>query len=670
MIKNLRFLFLSVLMMLTGIVMADEISSNFTAKDLTVAEGELGWTASIDANSYETNGSARGVQFGAAKGTITLTSAATFTGVTKVTMLVSTNDTGNSISVKVGESALGEKIDLPKENNVEKIFEGTAVDGTIVITIEDNSKSVYIKSIKVTYAIMEGGDVTPDPIPEPEPVPADTLTVANALTMLQNMAANVKTENQYVKGIISKIESVDTGNYGNATFYISDNGQEEGQFMIFRCYDLDNKKFTDANAIKVGDVVVVYGMLVNYRSTKAAETDPVTPEMTNPCYIYSQNGLTEREQAPVELTTAASVKDFLALTAGTEATLTLTNAQVTYVNVNNNKTDLFIREGDAAIDFFDLGIEAKVGDILNGTINVKLGANSGFVAAVKGTNELNSTVQVTGSAEVLPLEFTDFTEAADYYCHLLIAKNVTVNDNGNILDGEKTILTIYDRFKNGLQDKLKKHKDDGKTFNVTGLMYDGGTTYGPEFVIVDATYADGSEITDKPIELIGNGTKDNPYLISDLLQLNTTILDQYKDSVWVKGVIVGSINGSKQNAIVDSIASNLALADETGITEFAKVIPVELKANSIFRTNLNVKDNATNIGKEIMLFGLIQSYFSTVGIKGISDYILDGVQYSLNVTELKTQNRYNGAIYNLRGQRIITPGKGLYIKDGKKYFVK
>lgn len=43
---------------------------------------------------------------------------------------------------------------------------------------------------------------------------------------------------------------------------------------------------------------------------------------------------------------------------------------------------------------------------------------------------------------------------------------------------------------------------------------------------------------------------------------------------------------------------------------------------------------------------------------------------STNITNMKAQNRFKGAIYNLNGQRITTPAKGLYIRDGKKFFVK
>ena len=86
----------------------------------------------------------------------------------------------------------------------------------------------------------------------------------------------------YVKGIISSIKSVDTAEWGNATYNISDNGKEENVLVIYRGYYLGPKdnKFTSADQIKVGDKVVVYGKLVNYNGTK---------EMNSGNYIYSQN---------------------------------------------------------------------------------------------------------------------------------------------------------------------------------------------------------------------------------------------------------------------------------------------------------------------------------------------------------------------------------------------
>ena len=150
--------------------------------------------------------------------------------------------------------------------------------------------AVYIDKISVEWDHDETGGQAPA---------ITAKTVAEAQALLSTMAPNVKSDEVYVKGRISKIDKVDPG-YGNATFYISDSGSEEGQLEVFRCVFLEKEKFTSADQIKVGDEVVICGQLVNYRSSKAAETDPVTPEFTQGCYIYSLNGKTKADaQEPV-----------------------------------------------------------------------------------------------------------------------------------------------------------------------------------------------------------------------------------------------------------------------------------------------------------------------------------------------------------------------------------
>lgn len=88
----------------------------------------------------------------------------------------------------------------------------------------------------------------------------------------------------YVKGIISSIKEIDSSNFGNATYYISDDGSRNNQFYVYRGYSLGNKKFKSADEIKKGDEVIVCGKLVNFKGTK---------EFTQGNYIYSLNGKTE-----------------------------------------------------------------------------------------------------------------------------------------------------------------------------------------------------------------------------------------------------------------------------------------------------------------------------------------------------------------------------------------
>ena len=147
--------------------------------------------------------------------------------------------------------------------------------GETNITAEFAGNDEY-EAQSVTYTLTVKAASTVDIKNTPE----TAYTVAKALELIE--AGEGLDAKVYVKGIISSIKSVDTGEWGNATYNISDNGKEENVLVIYRGYYLGAKdnKFTSADQIKVGDKVVVYGKLVNYNGTK---------EMNSGSYIYSQN---------------------------------------------------------------------------------------------------------------------------------------------------------------------------------------------------------------------------------------------------------------------------------------------------------------------------------------------------------------------------------------------
>ena len=118
------------------------------------------------------------------------------------------------------------------------------------------------------------------------------LTVAGAVKYVKSLGADVQSSSGvYVKGKISRIDDnnnfASSGTYGNATFYISDDGTENGdQFYCYRVLYLGNKKWsskTDTD-IKVGDDVIIYGKVVNYKGN--------TPEtVQGTAFIYEHNGV-------------------------------------------------------------------------------------------------------------------------------------------------------------------------------------------------------------------------------------------------------------------------------------------------------------------------------------------------------------------------------------------
>lgn len=111
--------------------------------------------------------------------------------------------------------------------------------------------------------------------------------VAGVIEYVNELGADVNSPKKvFVAGIVSAVDEEFTTNYGNGSFKISDNGETTGaQFTAYRVLYLGNKKFTaNDTQVKVGDKVIVYGNVVNYKGN--------TPEtQQNSAFLYSLNGV-------------------------------------------------------------------------------------------------------------------------------------------------------------------------------------------------------------------------------------------------------------------------------------------------------------------------------------------------------------------------------------------
>lgn len=128
-------------------------------------------------------------------------------------------------------------------------------------------------------AIDDGGGSTVEPAGSGTVDDPYNVAAANALIE----SGEAPSTNVYVKGKIVSIREIDTSSFGNATFYISDDGTSKDQLTVYRSKSLGNKSFKSEDKIKDGDEVIICGVLVNYNGTY---------EFTQGCYIYSLNGET------------------------------------------------------------------------------------------------------------------------------------------------------------------------------------------------------------------------------------------------------------------------------------------------------------------------------------------------------------------------------------------
>lgn len=139
--------------------------------------------------------------------------------------------------------------------------------------------------IYLLNGVTAGGSDNPG-TPEGSGTVEDPFNVAGAFKYIDENQYYGTNENPnlspevYVEGTITSIEEVETDQFGNATYCISD-GEGYAELEVFRGYYLNGDKFTSADQIKVGDEVVVAGQLTRFFETY---------EFTTGSRIYSLNG--------------------------------------------------------------------------------------------------------------------------------------------------------------------------------------------------------------------------------------------------------------------------------------------------------------------------------------------------------------------------------------------
>ena len=149
------------------------------------------------------------------------------------------------------------------------------ITGNLMKFVKNEQVTPEIKN--ATVEILENGGDTPTPTIEGGTI-EDPYTVAEALQIIND--GTYTSAKVYVTGKISEIKEINT-EYGNATYFISDDGTKTTQLQVFRGTSLGGEKFQETDELAVGDKVTVYGTLTMYQNT--------TPEITG-SQLYELNG--------------------------------------------------------------------------------------------------------------------------------------------------------------------------------------------------------------------------------------------------------------------------------------------------------------------------------------------------------------------------------------------
>ena len=179
---------------------------------------------------------------------------------------------------------------------------GNAADAPVTVTVTAlaNSSTDRTASFKVktdfdfrTVEVSQKGAKGEDPnvTPSGSGTANDPYNVAAALEKAKSLQAfnngddptSSNSANVYTAGKVVSVD-IDPG-YGNATYFISADGTSAVQLEVYRGKYLEGVSFTAKDQLKVGDEVVVYGTLVNFKGE--------TPEYTAGSKLISVNGETK-----------------------------------------------------------------------------------------------------------------------------------------------------------------------------------------------------------------------------------------------------------------------------------------------------------------------------------------------------------------------------------------
>ena len=455
---------------------------------------------------------------------------------------------------------------------------------TVVITIAANTQ---LKKIEV-YQVGDDGPLVIDWTSSAE----SPLTVAQVLEkglMLDDNTSSSK--DVYVKGFVTQIEEIGTINettgepYGNATYYIADAvAGESNQLYVFRGLGLNGAAFTSSDDLAVGDEVVVVGKIKKFVNS----TGSTTIEVNQGNKLYSRNSPGPDPQ--VEYTP---------------------QGDGTFANPYNADA---IRSMDVQSTSEAVASEVWVKAVVFGYITSgTLSANTIRTAPAEGEEVTKSNIVLIDDAHN---SVTAMPNVA-YMCPVNLPTGdirdaLNLADNSNLIG--QTIWVSGDVFKYmgvpGLKN-VKKYSLDGAT------ILPGG----------DIPHLDPRETS-----------LSNPYSVAELRALNAeSTSEPLQEDAFVVGYIVGYINGSSLNTNTAVFSTeinenvprqNILIADNPSTNDIAAIIPVQLLIDNPARADLNLADHPERLGTKVWLKGNVCKYFGVSGLKSVTDYSLDGINYT------------------------------------------
>lgn len=133
-------------------------------------------------------------------------------------------------------------------------------DGGFLYAINDEVVSTPIIPDNGQFPAVAAGDGTQ----------ASPYNCEQIVKICEETGPTATSESYYITGYVVGGDGIDTS-FGNGTFKLADTYMGPGVFTAYRIYDEGGNKFTDAGKVKMGDLITVYGKVMNYND-KTPET--------------------------------------------------------------------------------------------------------------------------------------------------------------------------------------------------------------------------------------------------------------------------------------------------------------------------------------------------------------------------------------------------------------
>ena len=630
--KILRFSLLSMLMMLCGSVFADNVTVTFAAgtdKGTTTAEApgedhitKNGVTIAISNGAMATD------QYRVYKGqTFTVTSSVG--NITKIEVTCTANGTA-----KQGPGCLENPTSGTysfESDGKGGVWTGNAAE------VQFSTPSNQCRMTKVVVTVGEGGS-DPDPDPDPDPQPDEVKVV----TIAEFNAAAESTDVWYqLSGTVRNLKDGDQ--YGN--FDLEDATGSVYVYGLLSEKGGAKKLFQELAAekgIKNGTKITIIGNRGSYKEKI---------EVMN-AYFVSVDGQEDDPDPQPDEIKDATVAEFNAAAESTDVWYKLSG------EVKN------LNDGDKYGNF---DLEDATGSVyVYGLLSEKGGAKGDFqaLAAEKGIKN-GCKITIIGNRG----SYKDKIEVTNaYFVSIDEAAPAELTISGETTFVESTVVTI-----------TPSDVDHDVYYTLDGTDPKTSSTqvrYMEPFTITESCTVKAWE-EDADIYAEKTFTKAEApaeMTVEDVIAAapESTNATDGQQKVWVKGYIVGFVDGAKLaegakfTAEGCETATNLLLATNPAETNVENCIPVQLPSGDI-RAALNLQDNPDNLGKEVKLYGYVLKYFSVPGLKNVTAYEFTG---NTGVELQNAETIQNGKMYNLAGQRVSENYRGIVIMNGKKVIKK